>query len=97
MSNKFESKDPWGKLGISEDEYNSLKWERIHPYEITPGTIEFFEPIDEDEKGFEGVSLFMQNTDGEITIINIGIDEEVENELLLGSLLKIERAVIPSK
>lgn len=97
MSNKFESKDPWGNLGISENVYNSLKWERIHPYDIEPGTVQFFEPIDEDEEGFEGVSLFMKNADGQITIINIGVDEEVENELLLGSLLKIERAVIPSK
>ncbi|MEG1619794.1 MAG: hypothetical protein RSB90_10295 [Eubacterium sp.] len=97
MSNKFEGKDPWGNLGISEDQYNSLKWERIHPYEITPGTVHFFEPVDEDEEGFEGLLLFMKNTDGQITIINIDIDWDVEDELLLGSLLKVERAVIPSK
>ena len=66
-------------------------------YPILRRLQQFFEPIDEDEEGFEGVSLFMKNADGQITIINIGVDEEVENELLLGSLLKIERAVIPSK
>lgn len=63
MSNKFECKDPWGNLGISEDVYNSLKWERIHPYDIKPGAIEFVEPIDESEEGIEGVSFFMKNTD----------------------------------
>lgn len=94
MSNRFKSKDPWENLGISDDVFNSLKWERINASDIKPGEIEFVEAVGENE---EGISFCMKNADGQINIINILVDEEVKNDLLLGSLLKIERAIIPSK
>ena len=97
MSNRFKSKDQWENLGISDDVFNSLKWERINASDIEPGSIEFVEPVDESEEGIEGIIFYMKNADGQINIVNMSVDEKVENDLLLGSLLKIERAVIPSK
>ena len=97
MSNRFESKDLWENLGISDEVFNSLKWERIQTSDIKPGSIEFVEQVGVSEKGIEGISFCIKNADGQINIINILVDEEVKNDLLLGSLLKIERAIIPSK
>ena len=86
-----------GPLGISDDVFNSLKWERINASDIKPGSIEFVEPVDESEEGIEGISFYMKNSNGQINIINMFVDEQVENDLSLGSLLKIERAIVPSK
>lgn len=90
MSNKFESKDP-----VSDDIYNSLKWERIHTSDIKFGTVEFVEPINLSEEGIEGISFYIKGTSGQIDIINISIDDKVEG-LYEGLLLKIERAVVPA-
>lgn len=97
MSNRFKSKDQWKNLGISDEVFNSLKWERINASDIKCGVIKFVEAVNENKEGIEGISFYMKNANGQINIINIFVDDEVENELFLGSLLKIERAVILSK
>ena len=96
MSNAIKTKKSWEDLGISEETFNSLKWERINASEIPLEIIEVVESLEEVKEGIGGISFYLKSADGQINIINIFVDEDVEGNYE-GSLLKIERAVVPKK